>query len=102
MERDAILNIILECLQETLEDLNGFDPLQKPPLNESTQLIGRKSCLSSIALVSLIVSIEERLADEHDMEITIADERAMSMEMSPFRTVESLTDYISTMIAEQN
>ncbi|MDH7513630.1 MAG: hypothetical protein QHH14_11850 [Clostridiales bacterium] len=53
-------------------------------------------------MVSLIVDIEQRLKEKLNIHITIADERAMSMERSPFRTVESLADYIQLLVEEKS
>lgn len=100
MEKNKIMELVLEILDDTLSEMDDYDPVKIPPLNGSTRLIGSQSLLSSIKLVSLIVGIEDKLADEQDIYITIADERAMSMEKSPFRTVESLSSYISTLVRE--
>lgn len=100
MEKNKVMELVIESLAESLEDIGDFDSSKKPPLSGSSQLIGSHTLLSSIALVSMIVGIEQKLADEHEIFITIADEGAMSFERSPFRTVESLTDYVSLLISE--
>jgi acyl carrier protein len=69
-------------------------------LGESTRLIGEQ-VLSSLELVSVIVMVEEALQDEHDISVTIADERAMSRSRSPFRTVGALADYVCELVAEE-
>ena len=51
-------------------------------------------------MVSLIVELEEQIADHCDVAITIADDQAMSQQRSPFRTVGSLADYIQSLMAE--
>jgi len=48
----------------------------------------------------LITDLEERISDEFDKDITLADEKAMSQRNSPFRSVESLTNYISKLLEE--
>ena len=40
---------------------------------------GPESSLDSLGLVTLIVEIEQNIEDEFGVEITIADEQAMSM-----------------------
>ena len=89
-------------LNEILSELMRGNPIEMPELNESTRLIGKKAVLDSLGLVNLIVSIEQQLSDDHDISITIADERAMSQEKSPFRTIGSLSDYICLLIEEQS
>jgi len=101
MEKSDLLNLVIESLNETLSEMDDFDQSDLPPLNGNTRLVGRQALLSSLGLVSLIVDIEEKLVDEHEILVTIANERAMSQKKSPFRSVEMLTDYISLLISEQ-
>jgi D-alanine--poly(phosphoribitol) ligase subunit 2 len=44
--------------------------------------------------VNFIVSLEQGIADEFGLAVTLADEKAFSRETSPFRTVGSLADYV--------
>ena len=53
-------------------------------------------------VVSLIVELEEQIADHCDVSITIADDSAMSQRRSPFRTVGSLADYIQSLMTESS
>ena len=53
-------------------------------------------------MVSLIVELEEQIADHCDVSITIADDSAMSQRRSPFRTVGSLADYIQSLMTESS
>ena len=64
-------------------------------------IYGDNSPLDSLALVSLIVAVEQNIEDKFDISITLADERAMSLENSPFRTVGSLADYIEALLKEK-
>jgi acyl carrier protein len=96
MEKNSIKAIVLECLKNTMEEMD----LPQCGLNEPTRLVGKNAVLSSLGLVTLIVTIEQKLSEDYDLAVVIADERAMSQERSPFRTVDSLSDYISTLIEE--
>ena len=51
-------------------------------------------------LVSLIVTIEREVEDAFGVALTLADERALSMEASPFRSIQSLADYIGILIID--
>ena len=53
-----------------------------------------------MGLVSLIVAVEESVSDEFGVEITLADQRAMSQEKSPFLSSASLAEYAGKLIAE--
>ena len=50
-----------------------------------------------MGLVNLIPQIEQRIEDEIDRFISIADEKAMSMQTSPFKTISSLKEYIANL-----
>jgi acyl carrier protein len=67
-------------------------------LDEETRLLGKRSFLDSLGLVSLIVDIEQKLNENRGYEVTIADERAMSQERSPFLTVGTLADYVLKLV----
>jgi acyl carrier protein len=65
-----------------------------------TRLLGPQSVLDSIHLVSLIVTTEREVEDAFGVALTLADERALSMKASPFRSIQSLADYIGTLIID--
>jgi acyl carrier protein len=67
-------------------------------VNESTSLLGGP--LDSVNVVSLIVELEEEIADCCGVSITVADDLAMSQQRSPFRTIGSLADYIQGLMTE--
>ena len=50
--------------------------------------------------MSLIIGIEREVEDTFGMALTLADERALSMRESPFRSIQSLADYISILVTE--
>jgi hypothetical protein len=47
--------------------------------------------------VAFLIDVEELFLDE-DIQIALSDERAMSQSKSPFRSVETLTDYIAELL----
>lgn len=97
MNQPGVLAAVLEAVAEFNEQL---DDEKKLELNPETRLLGKSSKLDSFGLVNLIILVEEKLYDKFDKSITLADERAMSQEHSPFRTVQSLTDYAYTLLSE--
>jgi acyl carrier protein len=56
--------------------------------------------LDSLGLVRVIAELEDEIYDHTNKSITLADEKAMSQKASPFRSVASLSDYISTLLHE--
>src|SRR5262249_7834887 len=71
--------------------------LSKPP---GARLLGPKSVLDSLHLVSFLITVEREVEDTIGVALTLANERALSMKESPFRTIESLASYIKVLINE--
>lgn len=92
---------VTEVVFSAIDEMNLTRPadkgLEKSP---TTPLFGQQSHLDSLGLVSLIVGVEQGVADEFGSEITLADDRAMSRSASPFRTVDTLVDYIVERLEE--
>ena len=92
---------IVTAIYRAVDWINGELPpdrqLSKAP---ETRLLGSQSVLDSMHLVSLIVAIEREVEDTLGMALTLADERALSMNASPFRSIQSLADYIGNLIID--
>jgi acyl carrier protein len=95
VSRDQIVQLVQQCVCQLGEELE-VSALKDP--TEETPLMGEKSGVDSIALVSLIVEIETRFAEEYNVEVVLADDRAMSSLRSPFRRVGALVDYVESQI----
>ncbi len=91
VDRQGVLQAIFATIDEINETLPDNRKLEK---STETQLFGDQGKLDSLGLVSLIVSLEQHVADEFGLAVTLADEKAVSRKSSPFRTVETLTDYV--------
>lgn len=97
MERSDLFILVLD----TLADYDSMMPDGPPPtMDESTPLFGPDGVFDSIGLVSFLTDLEEQVNDEADAEITIADERALSAEKSPFRSVGALVDHLAARLGE--
>lgn len=91
-----LLQIIFDALELTNHAREDEHQIVITP---DTQLFGNDGVLDSMELVGLLISIEEALLDE-GVEVVLSDERAMSQSRSPFRSVQSLKDYIASVISE--
>jgi acyl carrier protein len=100
INRADILSTILTSLSNTVEMTTG-NAVEQGSLQENTRLIGHEAVLDSMGLVSLLLDVEQSILDQFDVVIIIADERAMSQKRSPFRSVETLTDYVLQLVKEQ-
>jgi len=92
-----IIVLIFEAIDEFNAEQDESKRLKKSP---ATAIFGRGTVLDSLDVVNLIVTIEGKLADGHEIFLTLANEKAMSRKVSPFRTVESLAAYIEELLQE--
>lgn len=92
---EDLLNLVRRCLVELCEEQALDVPGEVGP---DTALFGPDGLLDSIALVSLVVAVEEAVEDGHGVSVTLADQRALSRSRSPFRTVGSLAEYAQEQI----
>jgi acyl carrier protein len=96
-EPENILATIYRAVDWINVELPADRQLIKVP---EARLLGPQSVLDSMHLVSLIVTIEREIEDAFGVTLTLADERALSMKASPFRSIQSLADYIGILIIE--
>jgi len=66
-------------------------------IDNSTPLIGGNRILDSMGLVNVIVDIETAFMDEN-VEISLTSEAAMSLRISPFRTIGALCNFIAKQL----
>jgi acyl carrier protein len=98
-KKESITNILYEIIDQTNQTL----PADKKHLKKAldTPLFGESAVLDSLGLVNFIVSTETALQEKFKIPIVLADERAMSQNSSPFRTIGTLADYIATLLDEK-
>jgi acyl carrier protein len=92
---------IVAAIYRAVDWINGELPPDRQLIKApETRLLGSQSVLDSMHLVSLVVTIEREVEDAFGVALTLADERALSMNASPFRSVQSLADYIRMLVSE--
>ena len=92
---------ILAAIYRAVDWINGELPPDRQLIKApETRLLGSQSVLDSMHLVSLIVTIEREVEDAFGVALTLADERALSMKASPFRSIQSLADYIGILMMD--
>jgi acyl carrier protein len=96
--KEKIIEVIYKSINELNEQLVDKQQLV---LSTETALYGSDGSLDSLDFINLIVAVEQKIEDELNIGITLADERAMSQEHSPFSTVGSLRDYIEMLLEEK-
>ena len=97
LTRDNVLEIILRALQNLNDELSDNDKFVASP---NTALFGTNAQLDSLALVSVIVDVEGDVSSALGRSISLTDDRAMGQEISPFDNVQTLLNYIMTLVNE--
>tara|TARA_B100000586_G_C19841627_1_gene314838 strand:- start:61 stop:369 length:309 start_codon:yes stop_codon:yes gene_type:complete len=96
--RNKILESIYAAIDEVNEQLPEDQNLEK---SLETVLLGSSGKLESVNLVNLLVAIEENIEETFGIPISITDERAVSEKNSPFRTVETLCNFMLNLLDEK-
>ncbi len=99
MYEQQIKDSISEAIQELNQQRSGLPPVSAVP---ETLLYGIDANLDSLDLVTLIVSTEQKIEDKTGIKISLANEKALSMRHSPFRSIASLTHYATTLLEERD
>jgi len=97
-ETSQILAAIYKAIEEFNLARQETDRLESSP---ETRLFGSGAKLDSLALVHLLVGIEQQINDTFRVNLTLASDRAMSRQRSPFRTVQTLAEFVGELLAEQ-
>jgi hypothetical protein len=95
--REQIAELVHRTVDEVNEELEEDARLGR---GVETVLYGPGATTDSMTLVSLIVAVEESIRRELGLSVTLANEKAMSMERSPFRTLDSLIGYVFDVVRE--
>ena len=92
---------VLQAVFEAIDEINEQRPEKEPLIKSAdTVLFGESGTLDSLELVNLIVTVEQCLEDAFGASLALADEKAMSMKNSPFRSVKTLAEYAASLMAE--
>ena len=92
---------VLAAIYRAIDWINAeLPPDRQLSKTADTRLLGRQSVVDSLHLVSLLINIEREVEDALGVALTLANERALSMKESPFRTIESLASYVDMLITE--
>jgi len=92
-----VSELVLEVVQKLGKELDNKELMTPSP---ETRIFGAEG-LNSIALVTLIVDLEDALAKQLQRPIVLADESAMSRFHSPFRTVGTLIAHVQKVVELQ-
>jgi acyl carrier protein len=91
VDKEQVLQLVLTTVSREAEDI-GYDELREP--TAETPLFGGDAGVDSLSLVRLVAAIERAAQARFSKNIVLADERAMSMRHSPFRTAGALAELL--------
>lgn len=91
--------IVLACCREHNDVSDRTIDLSR---EDAAPLFGVDGVLDSLALVSLVLAVEQGIEEKLGVLVTLADARAASQERSPFRTVGTLTTYAAMRVIEES
>lgn len=96
MDRQRALELIYDTLDLVNQQLPPAKRLSRSP---TTILVGTGSSLDSLAIVTLVVALEEKVADAIGRPVQLLDPELISVDNGPFRSVESLSLHLSAVAA---
>ena len=96
---ESIHSIIRDAVDELNEQMVEN---QRIAYAEELRLIGSKAALDSISFVTLIAIIEDLISERLEKDLIIVNDKAFSMERSPFHSFKSLASYIEDLLNEEN
>ena len=96
MDQKKIESFIIDKITEYSAD----NDIEISSVSSETRLIGSSGVFDSMDLVSFIVELEEAIEEIFDIEISLANEKAMSRRTSPFINATTLSTYVIERINE--
>jgi len=93
---------VLDAIFSAIEELNRQLPAdRKVARTPDLVIFGTAGEIDSLGFVTLIVAIEQKIEDDFGVTISLTDEKAMSGEGAPFRTIGTLAEYITAILQEK-
>lgn len=92
---------MFELVKSSLEALNeelNYDTLKN--ITDATPVFGGEDGIDSLSLITLIAYLEDTFEREFKRQVSLDDERALSMRNSPYRTAGSVTDFLLERLRE--
>jgi acyl carrier protein len=91
VDKEEVLQLVLTTVSQEADEI-GYDELRAP--SAETPLFGGEAGVDSLSLVRLVGAVERAAQARFGKSIVLADESAMSMRHSPFRTAGTLADLL--------
>jgi acyl carrier protein len=92
---DGVAALVYEAVARTNDELELEEHIDARP---DEVLIGSGAKLDSLGFVSLVLEIETLVHERLGVDVELVNERALSQEHSPFRTLGTLIAYVESSI----
>lgn len=93
--KETITKLVFDVIDEINKDLPENRRLEK---SLGCVIYGSQDSLDSLELVDFVVLVEQKIEDQLGNTISLTDDKAMSQKISPFRTIDTLVDYITNLL----
>ncbi len=92
---EEIVQLVLTASERVMSDLPASE---RKPFTPTSALIGGDSPLDSLALVGLVIEVQESVQSQFGVSLSLADERALAEPVNPFSTVTALAGYVQRLL----
>ena len=96
---DKAFGLVKAAVEELNEELE-YESLNN--ISDTTPIFGGDDGIDSLSLVRLVVELEGSVEQQLGVHVALADEKAMSMRNSPYRSVGSLVELIVAQVEAAN
>ncbi len=88
--KEQVMGFVVQAVKEVADEQGLAIPAD---LGETTRLFGEGGLLDSLALVSLVIAVEQGIEERFGKRVELSDDKALSQKNSPYRTIGSLSAY---------
>ena len=93
---------VLQAMFKAMDEVNQVLPKeQRLEKSVDTVILGNQGTLDSLGLVNLIVAIEQKIEEEFGVTIIMTDEKIILEDDRPVKTIGTLAEDISLILAEK-
>lgn len=94
---------ITSLISDALEELNQLMlPENRVKVSPDLELFGNNGALDSLALVNLVVILEDQIYSKYNIEISLAGDQVNPQQTNPFKNVKSLSEHILKLVQNRN
>ncbi len=96
--KEKVIQSIFGAIDEINEQRPKGERLEK---SINTALFGSHGSLDSLSLVSLVTTLEQKIEEKFGMAVTLLADIDAFENDNPFRTINSLVDYVASILEKK-